>query len=429
MKTIRAWLCMAVLALAASAPAHAAFHLWTMNELYSSPDGRVQFLELTAITGGQQFMTGHMLSVTAGGVTREFTFPRDLPGDTSGRRMLIGTASFAALGVVQPDYTVPDGFFFVQGGTINFANADFWSHGALPGDGSLSLQRNGSTAVNSPQNFAGQTGIVSPQSTPADFNVQALWWADPPDSERGWGVNITHQGQILFATWFTYDANGPMWLVMSEGRRIAPNTYRGDLHRPNGPPFNASPWNNSAFRVNTPVGTATFTFTAADRGVFAYTVNGVSGSKVITRTLLAAPLPECSQSASTAGATNRTDLWWRAPGGSENGWGINISHQGNLLFVTWFTYGPDGRDMWLVMPETRQAGPDTFSGPIFRTTGPPFNSPTWNSALFSAGQPVGTATFTFTSRDAGMFSYTLDGVTQSKPIERTLLVTPVTVCR
>ena len=43
----------------------------------------------------------------------------------------------------------------------------------------------------------------------------ALWW-NP--AENGWGVNFTHQGNILFATLFTYDANrAPLWLVMSNG--------------------------------------------------------------------------------------------------------------------------------------------------------------------------------------------------------------------
>ena len=86
----------AAIALAA-APVQAAFHLWAMNELFSNADGTVQFLELTALTGGQQFMTEQKLIVypAAGGV-REFTFPNDLPGDTTGRRMLIATQGFAA---------------------------------------------------------------------------------------------------------------------------------------------------------------------------------------------------------------------------------------------------------------------------------------------------------------------------------------------
>ena len=146
---------------AAAFPAAAAFHLWTMNELYSSADGSVQFLELTALTGGQQFLSGHTLTSVSGAVTHTFTFATNLPGDTAGHRFLVGTTGYAALsGVPNPDYVVPNGFFFPGGGTITFASgADTWTHGATPA-GNLSLNRNGSTAVNSPQNFAGQTGVI-----------------------------------------------------------------------------------------------------------------------------------------------------------------------------------------------------------------------------------------------------------------------------
>jgi hypothetical protein len=36
-----------------------------------------------------------------------------------------------------------------------------WTYGALPLNGTLSLQRNGSTATNSPHNFAGASGSVA----------------------------------------------------------------------------------------------------------------------------------------------------------------------------------------------------------------------------------------------------------------------------
>jgi hypothetical protein len=34
-------------------------------------------------------------------------------------------------------------------------------------------------------------------------------------TEAGWGINFTHQG-IIFASWFTYDAEGkPWWVTMT----------------------------------------------------------------------------------------------------------------------------------------------------------------------------------------------------------------------
>src|SRR5258706_4774204 len=145
-----------------------------MSELYSNADGSVQFLEITALTSGQEFVAGNTLrSTPTGGATQTFTFPSNLPGDSSGRRMLIGTQGFAALNIVAPDYTVPNGFFAQGGGSINFAEfADVWTHPAAPSP-PLSLSRSGSTSTNSPMNFPGPTGTVG-TSTPLNF--QALWW-------------------------------------------------------------------------------------------------------------------------------------------------------------------------------------------------------------------------------------------------------------
>ena len=37
-----------------------------------------------------------------------------------------------------------------------------------------------------------------------------------PESESGWGINFAHQGDVIFASWFTYDMTGKgWWLVMT----------------------------------------------------------------------------------------------------------------------------------------------------------------------------------------------------------------------
>src|SRR5258705_10289368 len=110
--------------------AGATFHLWSMSELYSNADGTIQFLEMTALTGGQQFLNGHILVASSGGVNHAIAFNHDLPGDSNGKRMLIATQGFADLGIVTPDYIVPNGFFFQSGGSIDYAHsADAWTHG------------------------------------------------------------------------------------------------------------------------------------------------------------------------------------------------------------------------------------------------------------------------------------------------------------
>ena len=164
MRLLRHFLILLLLG-AAALPASANFHLWSMSELYSSADGTVQFLEFTTGSGGQEFLGGHSLQSQSGPTTNTFNFPTNLPGDSANHKFLVGTTGFAALGVVTPDYIVPNGFFFQGGGTVSVPGMDTWVHGALPAP-NLSLNRVGSTSVNSPQNFAGQTGSIGGLAVP-----------------------------------------------------------------------------------------------------------------------------------------------------------------------------------------------------------------------------------------------------------------------
>jgi hypothetical protein len=256
-------------------------------------------------------------------------------------------------------------------------------------------------------------------------NFQGLWWKSPAGSESGWGVNVTHQGDILFATWFTYDTDGSgMWLVMSNGAKTGEGTYTGALYRTTGPAFSAVPW-NPAQVVVTAVGSGTFTFSDANNGTFAYTVNGVAQSKAITRQVFSSPVPTCAAGGSLG--ANYQDLWWKSPAESESGWGINLTHQGNTIFATWFTYGADGKGMWLVMDNAQKGSGEAFTGPLYRTRGNTFNSVPWNSSTVTAAQ-VGTGTLTFTSASNGTFAYTVDGISQTKAITRQVYSSPGTTC-
>jgi len=125
---------------------------------------------------------------------------------------------------------------------------------------------------------------------------------------------------------------------------------------------------------------------------------------------------------------NFQDLWWRSPAGFESGWGINLTHQGDIIFATWFTYGTDGKGMWIVMARGEKTGANTFAGKLYRTTGPAFSAVPFNPNLV-VRNTVGDATFTFTDLNTGTFRYTVNGITQTKPIKRLGYGAPVTVCR
>jgi hypothetical protein len=266
-------------------------------------------------------------------------------------------------------------------------------------------------------------------------NYQGLWWNSPPSSESGWGINLAHQGDTIFATWFTYDLAGKPWWLAVTLLRTAPNTYSGDLFVTTGPPLGAVPWDPGTV-TETTVGPATLTFTDSNNATFAYTVNvpgtqvAAAQTKTITRQLFAEPVPECSWGtlSNLTLATHYQDLWWRSPAGAESGWGINFTQQGNLIFATWFTYGPDGKPWWLAVVAEKTAVPNVYTGNLFTTVGPPFNAVPFDPGIV-VETTVGTATFTIIDGNNVQFDYAVNGATQSKPLTRQVFGAPGTVCQ
>ena len=250
-------------------------------------------------------------------------------------------------------------------------------------------------------------------------NYTDLWW-NP--AESGWGINVNHQGRTLFATLFTYEPGGsPLWLALADGAQQPDGAYQGSLYRVSGPAFNAAPWTAV---TNAVVGTMRLAFPSRGRGLLTYTFDGVTVSKEIERQRFSEKATTCSWSAfDRSYATNFQDLWWNP---AEPGWGINFAHQGDTLFATLFTYRADGRGAWFVMSNgVRQAGTSSFTGTLYRTTGPAFDAVPWSAVTAT---PAGTMTATFAAGNIGTLSYTLDGVSVSKPIQRQVFASPATQC-
>jgi hypothetical protein len=256
-----------------------------------------------------------------------------------------------------------------------------------------------------------------------------MWWNAPAGSESGWGINFAHQGDVIFATWFTHDLNGKAWNLSMTAFQTGPNTFSGTLDLTSGPPLGAVPFDPARVQ-RMPVGAATLTFADANNGTFAYTVNGISQTKPITRQVFGV-LPTCVWGglSDLTLATNYTDTWWAA-GGVESGWGINFAHEGDILFATWFTYDFSGAALPM-SAELTKVGANVYSGTLIRTSGPPFNAVPFNPDAVTRAE-VGTATATFTNGNAATFSYQVnDGiqsVTQTKSIARQVFRAPGTAC-
>jgi hypothetical protein len=404
----------------------AAFHLFQIDEIYSNADGTVQFVVLSCAPGsclnGENFWGGQMLASTASGTPKVFMFPGNLPsGNTLGKKVLVATQGFAALGLVTPDYTVPNGFIATRNGLVNYAGVDQVNYASLP-DGTNALYRDGTIRQNLATNFAGASASVVPVGPPpAPANYQGLWWATG-GTESGWGINFAHQGDQVFATWYTYDTTGKAWWLSMLANRTTPagNAYNGPIYVDSGPPFN----NFIGAGMPTQVGSGTLTFSDASNGSFDYTVNGTAQHKAISRfDLGTGPQPTCTYSSTTpnfAAASNYQDLWWVA-NGAESGWGINFAHQGNSVYATWYTYDVDGAPLWLSVLAAQVGAGNVYTGTLYRTSGPRFDA--FDTTKVVAVQ-VGTATLTFSDGNHAKFDYSTNGTAglpianQSKQVTR-----------
>lgn len=161
---------------------------WKIDEVYTNTSGgsAIQFVEFglpDSPHAGNNLLKGeHYVSATQG--NRHFDFDHDLPSEPqAGSHFLIGTPAYAALpGVPAPDY-VFDGplFSFAVDTLIGFTDVstDTFSWDIahqVPTDGVNSFNRAiGSSDItiglNSPTNFAGQTGFVP---EPSSFAVLGL---------------------------------------------------------------------------------------------------------------------------------------------------------------------------------------------------------------------------------------------------------------
>ena len=163
------------------------------------------------------------------------------------------------------------------------------------------------------------------------------------------------------------------------------------------------------FAPGSAVGNLTINFTGTSTAVIRYTINGVSGQKAIQRQIFGhgvAPL-------------NVSDMWWG--GTSQDGWGISLNQQSGIVFGAWFTYGPDGRVTWYVIPNGKWDG-TIYSGPFYSTISSP-----WLGGAYKANQlgvqEAGLMSLSFSGGGNAIMTYAFTsgpfaGTTQSRQIVR-----------
>ena len=119
----------------------------------------------------------------------------------------------------------------------------------------------------------------------------------------------------------------------------------------------------------------------------------------------------------SATISNFSDLWWTP---SESGWGANVTQQADLMFVTFYVYGPTGQPIWytaLLVDQGEQSdGSTLFVGNLYQSSGP------YYGGSFNA-QPVvtthvGAASFRAETTTDATLTYVVGNVTAVKEVTR-----------
>ena len=175
---------------------------------------------------------------------------------------------------------------------------------------------------------------------------------------------------------YTYDPSGvPTWYVMSSCP-VEGNSCSGDIYTVTGGKSLSSFWDGSA-KIVTKVRNGTLTFADHNHGVFNFLINGVHGSKGITRQMFAegANPPDIDYS----------DLWWNP---AESGWGVGLTQEHETIFAVMFSYDDIDTPLWHVASNCKMDG-NRCSGDLYQVTGGTKLATLWNAGNLAATK-VGT---------------------------------------
>ena len=418
--------CTAMILMVVTSVASASFHQFRIEQLYSNADGSVQFVVMREGSGadGENAWKNHALTSTHAGVTKVFTFPFNLPsGATAGRRVLIATPGFAALGLVTPNYVIPDGFLATDGGTVGYAGVDQVTYSTLPTDGVHAIDRTGAMIQNVATNFAGVSASVSAAGPPSmlDLDQHGLTgsWYEPATGGQGVEVEIFPdlagpRTAVVQASWFTFDANvvgGPerqRWYTLGGTAASGAASATLAIYQNVGGNFNAAP-----ITAAIQVGSATLRFSACDHGTLDYTFSDGSGrTGSIDLTRLTKNVTCASSGTRPVNADFAFSGNWFDPATSGQGITLEINPLSPVAFLAWYTYAPAGAaagaagQRWYTAQSGYAPGARTLAMTIYETTGGRFDAPTTPPP---GTVPAGTATLAFQSCSAATLDYSFSG--------------------
>jgi hypothetical protein len=411
-----------------SAAASALPGTFSIQQVFSNADGTVQFLVIydrgqNDCDAGENLWAGQTLVSSGAGPQQTFVFPANLPTcATSGRQMLIATEGFAALGLVTPDYVIPNHFLQLPGGAVVFADVSVVRYTSLPNDGVTAIDGTGQRVPNVAINLAGASASVVP-ATPSprvNINQQGLTGSWYQATTSGQGVEVEVFKDLagagtgyLQGSWFTFDAAASggadhgRWYTFGGSVTQGTNAATLPLYQNIGGNF-AAPPETSAVRV----GDVAITFSDCTTAQMTYTFTdgtGRSGTVPLSRLT---PNVLCATDESLPGPSDfgLSGNWFDA---TKKGQGLvfELNPAAGQLFFAWYTYAVNGQALgaagqrWYTGQAPYTPGARAIPVLLYETTG----------GLLDRASPVpvtaqvGTATVTFASCGSAKLTYAFVG--------------------
>ncbi|HXX85472.1 MAG TPA: hypothetical protein VEN29_16020 [Casimicrobiaceae bacterium] len=434
MKPMSRWVLAPLLTLS-STVAFAAFHTYQIEEIFSDASGTVQYVVMHESAGAsaEYFWAGNHFTASGTDGNKVFTFPTNLPGfemcgiygcdggmSTADTRVLIATQGFSDLGILKPDYVIPNAFIPTGGGTINYAGVDQVTFGPLPTDGVTAMNRNGQMVPNLATNFQGKSASVMPGAAGLNLNRRGLTGSWFQMATSGQGVELEVYPDLiapgtgfLQGAWFTYDykavggAASQRWYTFSGNVQTGQPSATLTLYENTGGNFDAGPVTNAM-----PVGMVVFSATDCSNTSMSYSFtdgSGRSGMVPMTRLL---PNVTCVASGpETASADFGYSGNWFDKTTSGQGIVFELNPNQPLAWLTWYTYAPNGQALgeagqrWYTAQAAYTPGARMLPMTLYETTGGLFDT----GAPTPTTVPVGTATATFASCSALQLAFNFTG--------------------
>ena len=264
-----------------------------------------------------------------------------------------------------------------------------------------------------------QYNLAAPATLNLNQNGLSGSWYNPATDGQGielefFASAVAPDTAYVQGAWFTFDSTAvggterQRWYTFSGNARAGSPSVAVKIYRNTGGNFLAPPVTSAV-----EVGTGTLSMASCTSGTFSYTLadgTGRTGSVPLTRltqnvTCAASGTPPTNADFGLSGN-------WYDPATAGQGFVFELNPASRILFLTWYTYAPDGQaagaagQRWFTAQGVYTPGARTIPVTIYQTTGGLFDQPKTPAQQTVA---VGNAGVTFAGCGAASMTYSFTG--------------------